>query len=92
MNENFRRSESEHARGVLSVTEENRHYVISIRWVDGTESTMYVPMTEFDVVNPQTHHRIRKLTGKEAVQILKDHTAELHREEFSWEKFLPEQK
>ncbi len=74
--------------GVLAHRLEGHEYVVSIRWKDGQQSEMHLPVNGFDVLEPETRQRLGKLTGEEALQILVHHAAKTTREEFDWRNFL----
>lgn len=74
--------------GVLDHNIVDGHYVVDIRWADGKESQHNFPEKGFGVYKPgyepSRHGKPPFLTGKEALEILTEHSGTMNEEDFSW--------
>ncbi|OGN32806.1 MAG: hypothetical protein A3I92_02520 [Candidatus Yanofskybacteria bacterium RIFCSPLOWO2_02_FULL_43_10b] len=82
--------EQEKELGVLDVKIENDYYIVSIRWADGKENEHHFPEKGFPVVDPETKKKVGAgwIDGKKAVKILRENSANMTEEEFSWTDFV----
>ena len=74
--------------GVLAVKTENNHFIVTVRWVDGEKSELHFPTRGFPVVTPDTGDPLGRLTGEQALEIIRRVAAGSMRSEFSWAKHI----
>jgi hypothetical protein len=74
--------------GVLDYRIDNNHYVVDVRWKDGSKTTQHFPVVSFPVVDPINHQHLGNMEGERALGILQEHAHEYTHGEFSWRDFL----
>ncbi|OGN00965.1 MAG: hypothetical protein A3B91_00600 [Candidatus Yanofskybacteria bacterium RIFCSPHIGHO2_02_FULL_41_29] len=70
--------------GVLNHKIINHHYAVDIRWKDGKESQHNFPENGFGVFDLKTQDKLGFISGQEALDILKEYSPFVNKEDFSW--------
>ncbi len=83
---NGKGSKEGNGRGDIKI--ENGYYLVPVVWKNGEKSTNHFPESGFTIVNPGTNDVLGYINGEKAVSILKEHSSEYNREDFSWIPFL----
>lgn len=74
--------------GVLDYKIKDHHYIVDIKWKDGKESQHNFPENGFGVYNPETHDKLGFISGKDALDILRERSPSMNEEDFSWLSYV----